>query len=256
MITLSGTVRNSVQLAALDSKWQQKRNSGNILKNDQEMTEEERQLQSYQKQADDIRKSNRTAELSAKLMSGVPLTQEERAFLAQNAPGALKDYEELKRKQDSYKNELKHCKSKEDVERVKLSHMGTFMAQAKEIANNPNIPKDKKIELMEKLSKEVNGITETHEEFTKSQFYQDLPDKTEYSSKEESTAVDTDDVEIEITEDNPEDIVNPENTVNPEDTANLKDTTSVIQLMDTTKEAAVSPDNDNKSKTVKIDVYL
>lgn len=238
MITLSGTVRNSVQLASLDSKWQQKKKSGEVLKKNQDMMDEERELQSYQKQADDIREGNRTTDLTNKLMSGAPLSPEEKAYLTQNNPQAFKDYEELKSKKDSYRNELKNCKSKADVEKLKLSRMGNYMAQAKEIANDPNIPKDKKIELMQKLSKEVDEIEETHEEFTKTMTYSDLPERTEDRDDEETS-----------------DTMNLESTSTLEVSKDDIDTVIGDTLDELTDRTPDSKDS-NRTQGTQIDVYL
>lgn len=56
------------------------------------------------------------------------------------------------------------------------------MAEAKSIANNPNIPKQKKLKLMEKLLKKVMGVEKKQKEFYLTAYYQNLP--TEEIEKE------------------------------------------------------------------------
>ena len=65
---IAGTIRESISLASLDSKWQQKKQ--NLNKNTDNLTAEERQLQRFQEQADSIRESKKPAEIDAKLQAG------------------------------------------------------------------------------------------------------------------------------------------------------------------------------------------
>lgn len=79
----------------------------------------------------------------------------------------------------AYENALKNCRTKEDVQRLKLNRMGSFAAQAKEIASNPYIPKDKKVVLMQRLNNEVCMIRDAHQAFEKSRAYEELPEEQE-----------------------------------------------------------------------------
>lgn len=151
---IAGTIRNSVSLASLESKWQQKKQG--ISKGKKEnLTAEERELQRFQEQADKIRESKKSTDIDTKLQAGGELTAEEIEYLKKNDPDALKEYEEVQRERASYKKQLKNCKSKEEVEKLKMTKMGHYMAEAKEIMNDPYIPKAKKYELMKKCYKRL-----------------------------------------------------------------------------------------------------
>ena len=72
-------------MAVLDQKWQQKKNSfGQDKKKLAEMTAEERQLQDFREQAEQMRKSQKHANIDAKLAAGEELTPEEIEYLRQN----------------------------------------------------------------------------------------------------------------------------------------------------------------------------
>ena len=99
---IAGTIRNSVSLAALDSKWQQKKQD--ISKGSKEdLTAEERVLQRFQEQADSIRENRKSTDIDSKLQAGGKLTAEEIEYLKKNDPEALKEYEEVQRERESYK---------------------------------------------------------------------------------------------------------------------------------------------------------
>ena len=153
---LTGTIRSQVQLQMLDQKWQKKKTDMAAgKKEDKELTAEEREWQNYQDQMDKIRESDSYSQIYTKLKSGGTLTEEEIQRLKEKDPEALAEYERAQAEKKQYEKQLKNCRTKEDVEKLKMNRMGNFAARAKEIANNPYIPKHKKVELMNQLNNEV-----------------------------------------------------------------------------------------------------
>ena len=150
-------------MAALDQKWQQKKNSfGQDKKKLTEMTAEERQLQDFREQAEQMRKSQKHANIDAKLAAGEELTPEEIEYLRQNNPQALKDYEDTQRERENYKRALRNCRTKEEVERLKYTKMGQFMAEAKKISSNACIPKGKKVALLKRILQQATAVEDEH----------------------------------------------------------------------------------------------
>lgn len=184
---ITKSVQNAVKLAQLDEKWKKNRKP----KEKEELTPEMRQLMQYQKDMEEIRKNQQIADIDLKVKSGTELTPDEIRYLKKNHPETYQEYEEIKKEKEAYQNQLKNCKTKEETERVKLSKMGTFMAEANNISQNPNIPKAKKLKLMEKLLKRAVSTEKIHQEFTKSSKYHALlteeEQKEERSQKEEKT---------------------------------------------------------------------
>lgn len=183
---LSGTIRNTVNLAAMDSRWQQKKQNVNNG-NKEEMTAEEREHEFLQQQADEIRENRKPAQIDVKLESGGELTQEEVEYLKRNNPEKLKEYEEVRQQRKNYKRQLESCDSKEEVEKLKTTKMGEFLAEAKTIASDPHIPKAKKYSLMKKLLAETSAIEDVHEEFLQSARYATLPDEEDEEKEKKKT---------------------------------------------------------------------
>lgn len=181
MLSIIGTVRNTVKLAQLEQKWQQKKE--NAGKDEENLTPEEKQVRQYQEDLARMRETNQMSSITSKIGSDTELTPDEIKYLKTKNPNAYREYEEVKREKEAYKNQLKSCKSKEDVEKLKMTKMNEFMAEAKSVSNNPNIPKGKKLGMLEKLLKKVKGIQEVHTEFTKSLEYQSLPTEAEAMQK-------------------------------------------------------------------------
>ena len=178
---IAGTVRNTLNLTSLDSKWQQKKQQDPTKKTD-EMTAEQRELQRFQDELKKMRE-NKTPEISNKIMSGGKLTREEIEYLRKNDPQKLKEYEEIQQERESYKKQLKKCKSKEEVERLKMTRMGRYMSQAKSIASDSCIPKSEKYKMMVKLLSEATGVAKEHVKFIQSLQYAELPEEDEDAKK-------------------------------------------------------------------------
>lgn len=176
---VTGTISSAVKLQFLDSKWQQKKNDLKSGRFQKEMTPEERMLADYKEQMEKQRESNSHADLYNKLKSGGKLSSEEIAYLEQNDPEALRRYREDQAEQKAYERDLKNCKTKDEVDRVKMNKLGNFATQAKNIANDPYIPLDKKLELMNQLNDKVCRVQEAHLEFVDSQKYKDMPTENE-----------------------------------------------------------------------------
>lgn len=166
-LIIAGTIRDSVSLASLENKWQKKKqNIGGG--NKENLTAEEQELRKFQEQADSIRESKKSTDIEAKLQAGGKLTAEEIEYLKKNDPEALKEYEEVQRERESYKKQLKNCKSKEEVEKLKMTKMGHYMSEAKTIINDPHIPKAQKYKLMKKMLKKTSAVEVEQEKFLQS----------------------------------------------------------------------------------------
>ena len=176
---ITGTIKNVVKLQFLENKWQQKKNDINAKKPIKEMTQEERMLADFQKQVEKERESNLHADLYNKLKSGGKLTSEEISYLEQNDPEALRKYREDQAEKKAYERKLKNCKTKDEVDRVKMNKLGNFAAQAKKITTDPYIPLDKKVELMNQLNDKLCRVNQAHMEFLDSQQYRDMPTEAE-----------------------------------------------------------------------------
>lgn len=163
----------------------------------QELTQEERLLQHYQKQISQMHESNFQQELQAKLDSGQELTPEEEQYLEKVNPDALKEHEKLKEEVAAYRKQLQNCRTKKDVEKLKLYKMGQFMSEVKTVSNDPHIPKAKKKAMLEQILKRTYAIEKEHNDYTKTPEYQTKPDKEPYedvspADKDKSSADSTD----------------------------------------------------------------
>lgn len=198
---LSGTIASTVQLQMLNNKWMQKKESGNVLSK-QELNErstwtsEQFMVADFQDQLEHNRETQKRQKIDNKIMSGGSLSPEEISYLEKNDPVALKKYRETKEEKESYKEKLRQCKTKEEVDRVKLQKLGELESSLSSVVNDPTIPKSAKLAKAQEILAKTNNIEAAHLEFVKSADYQSMPTDDE---KKEQDAADND-ISDEITD--------------------------------------------------------
>ena len=111
MQMISGTVKNAVQLQVLNNKWQQKKDSGKLTKEERNArdnwTQEDYLIQDIKEQAEHNRQAEHDLKIDNKIMAGGTLTPDEEKYLEQNDPEALKKYKEIKAEKKNYEEKLK-----------------------------------------------------------------------------------------------------------------------------------------------------
>lgn len=119
------------------------------------------------------------AQIDLKLNSGQKLTAEEKEYLRKNNPEAYQHVKNLEAEQENYERELKKCQTKDEVERVKMLHTAASLSAVNNIMNNPNIPENKKFELVMREHQKNSALQESTREFVESGRYAKLPTEAE-----------------------------------------------------------------------------
>ena len=165
----------------MQMKWQKKQDSSDFtadgsMKLDNDPT---------RRQAEEIRKSRAdgsdqlSKQIDLKLNSGQKLTAEEMDYLRKHDPQTYQRVKSIETEQKNYENELKKCKTKEEVERVKMAHTATSLGAVNSIMNNPVIPEEKKFELVMHEHRKNQALQVTTQEFVESGEYAKLPTEAE-----------------------------------------------------------------------------
>lgn len=184
----SGTVQNAVKLDMLNNKWEQKKNSGNALSkyelNEREnWTPEQRMLNTYQEQLKEQKEGNKRSEIYNKISSGQKLTDEEERYLASYDPQSLSEYKQTQAERKAYEEKLKHCKTKNEVHRLKQTKLGTELSSLKKIINDPVIPLSEKFKKAQQALGKTRNIQEAEAEFVESGAYDKLSTEEEQAIK-------------------------------------------------------------------------
>ena len=169
----------------MQMKWQKKKATGDFTA-DGAMTIAD----SVKQQAEEIRKANQdgttkmTAQIELKLNSGQKLTAEEMAYLRDHDPQTYQRVKSTEMEQKNYEQELKRCKTKEEVQRVRMAHAATSLSNVNEIKNNPNIPESKKLELVWNEHRKNMALQQSTQDFIESGKYAKLPTEAEKQKAE------------------------------------------------------------------------
>lgn len=161
--------------------------------------------------------SNIKSRIQTKMMSGKRLTSEEMDYLKENDPQTYQKAKAIEMEREAYERELKQCKTKEEVQRLKLSHAASCMASVRNIEGDSSIPKGAKLGLMMQELQRANALGDTERAFMQSGSYKSLPTEAERKEAEEELAkaekaergIDdrTDDTPKEVTDSRNEDAV-------------------------------------------------
>lgn len=165
-------------------KWQQKK------KNNDFTADGSTKLSALDRQAEEIRKaaadgsSKMMSEIRLKLNSGKKLTAEEMEYLQKHDPQTYQHVKSMEAEQESYKRELKKCKTKEEAQRVQMAHTAQSLSAVNSIKNNPAIPEGKKLGLIMQELQKNQALQEVTREFVESGKYERLPTEAERQKAE------------------------------------------------------------------------
>lgn len=177
MVTSLNTYTKNMEMKM---KWQKKRSSKDYSADGSTTIKD-----SVQRQLEDIRESQKdgskqmAAQIELKMTSGKRLTAAEMEYLKENDPQTYQKAKEIEMEREAYERELKNCKTKEDVERVKAAHAAAALDRVNDVKNNPNIPGGKKLELIKQELFKSSVREEAMQNFVKSGEYKKLPTEAE-----------------------------------------------------------------------------
>ena len=168
----------------MQMKWQQKKANSDFT------ADGSMKLDAVSRQAEEIRQAQAdgsaklAAQIRTKLANGKKLTAEEMEYLQKNDPQMYQKVKSIEAEQKNYENELKRCKTKEEVQRVRTNHAAASLSAVNNIKNNPNIPEGKKLELIWQEHMKNQALEEVTKEFVESGKYAKLPTEAEKAKAE------------------------------------------------------------------------
>lgn len=191
---------NYMKNMEMQMKWQKKKTTGDFTADGSTKMDDP-----VRQQAEEIRKSRAdgssklSAQIDLKLNSGQKLTAEEMDYLQKTDPQKYQRLKAMEAEQKNYEQELKRCKTKEEVQRVRMAHTATSLNAVNEIKNNPVIPEEKKFELIMHEHHKHMALETSSKEFVESGKYAKLPTEAE-KMKAEKDLKEAEEAELGIEE--------------------------------------------------------
>lgn len=177
-----GTVQSYSQRLKTKSLWEQRKQTGYYDK----LKENDPSRASFQEQADRMNSEKEDSVLqsiAAKLQKGERLTAAELEKLRTASPELYDEAKKIEEERQGYEERLKKCRTKEDVDKLKLEKLSQSAAKVQSVANNPAIPLAKKLQICEAENRKLEAINEATAEFVKSGAYAALPTQAEEAAK-------------------------------------------------------------------------
>lgn len=196
-----GNLGNYIKNFKLETKWKEKKDSGDYTK---KMEARKAAKQAVESMAEHMREEKQNSDkdmqtITLKLGSGKKLSTKEMEYLSKKNPQLYQKAKQIEAEKEKYKEELKRCKTKEEVQRLKASYVGEALSKVNSIVNNPHIPEGKKLELVMEIHAKVCAVVETEKEFVESGEYAKLQTEAERNEelKEKAEAEETEPEEKE-----------------------------------------------------------
>lgn len=176
-----GSINNYIKNLDMEQKWQTKKHNGDYtadgLKTMTEWLDKQRAEAAEKEEA----KSNDPAlkDIHNKLAMGKRLTKGEMLYLQKNDPVVYQKAKALEDEIAAYESKLKNCRTKEEVQKLRMSQVSASLATVKSTMNNPAIPKGEKLGIIMAEHSKMRAVEEETMKFIKSKEYGELPTEEE-----------------------------------------------------------------------------
>ena len=182
-----GSVSTTVKFKEMSFNWELKKD--NI--NQKEKTDVEKFMETFLPDIEEQQKNSEISSIDTKLKSGQELSDAELEYLKENCPDLYKEAMDIKHEREAYEAELRACKTKEEVERLRENKIQGYLSQINSIKGS-SMPKAAKTSALLKIAMRINAISNEHMQFISTNDYAELPEideKDEKVKKEERTEI-------------------------------------------------------------------
>jgi len=176
-----GSINSYTKTLKMQVKWNLKKKSGDVTSHASSADEWLKGVASSQEEDG---KDDKLSSIRQKAYAGKKLTDDEKQYLQEKDPLTYQKLRQNEQEQKAYEQELKKCRTKEDVQRLKLSHIGSTLATVKSIENNPNISQEKKLQMISLENAKCDKLERSTRAFVKSGEYAQLPTEAEQAKAE------------------------------------------------------------------------
>lgn len=186
-----GSMNTYTKNLKMQTQWQLKQQSGDLTSHKKSLDEWLSASQTPASYGQAEHGDSQLRSIQQKLFAGKKLTAEERQYLKAKDPQTYAKLEAAEQEQKAYERELKRCKTKEDVQRLKTTYLNASLAVVKAVENNPNIGIEKKLEIMVQEKQRCDRLEESTMAFVRRGEYAKLPTDAEKAKADKEQAEET-----------------------------------------------------------------
>ena len=184
-LTIMGSVNSYTKTMKLQTQWQIKQKNGDYNSHKKTLEEWVNTTRQALKKGqlgidDDEEKSQqKMRSIMNKLYNGKKLTDEERRYLRIKNPQAYAKMCFTEQEQKAYERRLRRCRTKEEVQRLKMTCLASSLSTVNAVANNPHISTEKKLEVCMQEKIHCDKLQASTRAFVRSGAYHRLPSEVE-----------------------------------------------------------------------------
>lgn len=192
-VMMMGSIGSYTKTMKLQTQWNLKKQSGDLTSHKKSLDEWLKSSTASTSSSDNASPAGQGGDsklrtIQAKVDAGKKLTAQERAYLKEKDPETYADLEAEEQEQRAYERKLKRCRTKDDVQRLKMAHVGTSLAKVNAVKNDPNISLEKKLKIAKQELRRCNNVEESTREFIRRGDYEKLPTDQEFAEAEREEA--------------------------------------------------------------------
>lgn len=215
-----GNMNNYLRTTELKSMWNLRKKNNDYASKGQERLDQMFERMYGKNGEAENGSDSRLSEIRNKLNAGGKLSPDEMEYLRQKDPKTYNDLKQEELEQEAFEKRLRRCKTKEEVERLKMSRINQSLSTISSVENNSAIPKGEKLGIILREGRRMKRMEESVEKFVRSGEFSKLPTEAEeaLARKEEAERKKAEKTPEEPIREETEPIEKPEESAEPAQT--------------------------------------
>lgn len=178
--SLMTSINNIRKNATLESKWEQRKQQGFSTEGMTEFQKENANfIATYKEQQENNPEDTTLKNIMNKIYAGSKLSEAEMQYLQKKNPVMYQKMRNLQAEAKQYEEDLKRCKTKDDVQRLKMAKVNASISSIRSVESNPNISDADKLAFAQYEQRRMFEMEKITLRFIESGEYASLPTDSE-----------------------------------------------------------------------------
>ncbi len=164
----------------LERKWEERKQKGYSTEG---LTERQKDnvafIKSYKEQQEMHPEDKEMQKITNKIYAGSKLTEQEMQYLQKKNPVLYQKMRAMEAEAKQYEEEIKNCKTKDEVQRIRMNKINSSVANIRSVESNPNISDADKLAFAQAEQVKMREIEKITLKFIESGEYSSLPTDAE-----------------------------------------------------------------------------
>ena len=179
-----GSVTSYMKSMELETKFKKKKAEGDLgsqsrKKTELEIKNEQFKAEYMRRQEENEDDDKMLTDINNKIAVDQELTPEELRYLQNKNPSLYQKVKNIENEKKQYEKDLKNCKTKEEVERLKMNKVSSALSAIKSAESDPNLPESAKLAVAQGELRRMNALNKILAKFVERGEYDKLPAEQE-----------------------------------------------------------------------------